>query len=69
MSLPGLASHGSSMVTFLLASPSGCIAAVLVSRLARNGGFRYTWSEPSVCSAGSGVQGQGEGAGDVLFEP
>lgn len=56
-------------MAFLLASPSGCIAAVLVSRLARKGSFRYTRSEPSVCLAGSGVQGQGEGAGDVLSEP
>ena len=39
LSLPGLASPGSSTLAFLLASPAGRAAAGLVPRLAGDGGF------------------------------
>ena len=46
LSLPGFASPGSRMVAFLLASLPGHAAVVLVSRLAWDGGFTCTSSEP-----------------------
>ena len=65
LSLPGLASPGSNTLAFLLASPPGHAAAVLVSRLAGDGGFTCPWSEALVCLEERGVQGQGEWSGDV----
>jgi len=56
LSLPGIASPGSSTVPFLLPSPLGRAAAVLVSRLSGDEGFTCTWSELSVCM-GEGVYG------------
>ena len=48
LSLPGLASPGSSTLAFLLASPAGRAAAGLVPRLAGDGGFRGS-GVPSGC--------------------
>ena len=49
LSLPGLASPGSSTLPFLLASAPGRAAAGLVPRLPGDGGFTCPWSEPSGC--------------------